>query len=164
MPGDDVVANPQLNATRAITIAASLSQVFPWLAQMGFGKAGWYSYDWVDNRGKESARTLNDDWQVDRVGDVVPGGPIDFTVSVLEPNRAFCIVVEKKLLVFSLSFVLNEEMGGTRLVSRARASARGVVGEAFVRWLLGPGDGLMVRRQLLGVKERAEALATERSV
>lgn len=163
MPGDDMVANPQLNATRAVTIDASPEDVFPWLTQMGFGKAGWYSYDWIDNLGKESARTLNADWQVDRVGDVVPGGPIDFTVAALEHNRSFAIVVEKKLLVFSLAFILDEQAGGTRLVSRARASARGAAGGAFVRWLLGPGDGLMVRRQLLGIKERAEALAAERS-
>ena len=163
MPGDDVAASPQLNATRAITIDASPEDVFPWLTQMGFGKAGWYSYDLVDNLGRQSARTLHPDWQVDSVGDLVPGGPIEFTVFALEPNRTFCIVVEKSFLVFSLSFVLNGEAGRTRLVSRARASARGAVGGAFVRWLLGPGDGLMVRRQLLGIKERAEALAAHRS-
>ena len=117
----------------------------------------------VDNLGKESARTLHADWHVERVGDLVPGGPIEFSVSTFEPDRAFCIVVEKKFLVFSLAFVLDADASGTRLVSRARASAHGPVGGAFVRWFLGPGDGLMVRRQLIGIKERAEALAAKRS-
>jgi len=55
--GDDLVGDARLVTTRAITIAAPPESVFPWLRQMGFGRGGWYSYDWIDNLGRRSARS-----------------------------------------------------------------------------------------------------------
>ena len=89
----------------------------------------------------------------------MPGGPIDFVVTDYEPDRAFCIAYSNRRLSFSLAFVLAPDGDQTRLVSRARASSPHPVGEQLVRYLLAPGDGIMVRKQLLGIKERAEALA-----
>ena len=48
LPGDALVTTPLVAATRAITIAAPPEEVWPWLVQQGYGRAGWYSY-WVDN-------------------------------------------------------------------------------------------------------------------
>lgn len=56
LPGDDVVADPTFNATRAITIAARPDQIWPWLLQVGVKRAGWYSYDILDNLGRPSSR------------------------------------------------------------------------------------------------------------
>lgn len=56
MPGDEIVEHPWFDATRAVTVQARPEQIWPWLAQIGFRKAGWYSYDIVDNLGKPSAR------------------------------------------------------------------------------------------------------------
>ena len=55
MPGDDVVKRPTFNATRAVTIQARPEEIWPWLVQIGVTRAGWYSYDWLDNLGKPSA-------------------------------------------------------------------------------------------------------------
>lgn len=73
--GDDIIPNARVSATRCITIAASPDEVFPWIRQMGFGRAGWYSYDWIDNLGKKSARSVNPEWQDIITDSLVPAGP-----------------------------------------------------------------------------------------
>jgi hypothetical protein len=55
MPGDDPVPEPSFNATRAITIAAPPEQVWPWIVQLGTGRAGFYAYDLFDNGTRPSA-------------------------------------------------------------------------------------------------------------
>ena len=59
MPGDDVVDRPSFIATRAVTVAAPPENIYPWLVQMGVGRAGWYSYDLLDNLGRRSAERLD---------------------------------------------------------------------------------------------------------
>ncbi len=49
LPGDELIANPDLIATRAITIRASVDEVWPWIAQLGQGRGGFYSYDFFEN-------------------------------------------------------------------------------------------------------------------
>src|SRR6266568_4978128 len=56
MSGDEFVKTPTFNATRGVTINAPPEEIFPWLVQMGVTRAGWYSYDLLDNLGKPSAR------------------------------------------------------------------------------------------------------------
>jgi hypothetical protein len=56
LPGDELVTRPTFNATRAITIAATPQEIWPWLLQVGVTRAGWYSYDILDNLGRRSAR------------------------------------------------------------------------------------------------------------
>jgi hypothetical protein len=51
LPGDELVPDPSFSATRAITIAAPPADVWPWIVQMGYGRAGFYAYDWLDNLG-----------------------------------------------------------------------------------------------------------------
>ena len=58
LPGDELVARPTFNATRAISIAAAPGRVWPWLLQVGLTRAGWYSYDILDNLGRRSARRI----------------------------------------------------------------------------------------------------------
>jgi hypothetical protein len=78
MPGDDVIPDAA-STTRAIGIAAPPEEVWPWLVQIGHGRAGWYSYDWIDNDGHRSATTIVPELQALTVGDqilMVPGmGP-----------------------------------------------------------------------------------------
>jgi len=156
MTGDEHISDPHFSATRSIDVAAPPDRVFPWLRQMGFRRAGWYSYDWVDNFGKESARHILDEWQNVATGDKIPAGPISFVASVVEPDDAFCLLFERPRVQFSLAFELKPSAFGTRLVSRARSRISAPGGAPLARWLLEPGDGLMVRRQLQGIKERAE--------
>jgi hypothetical protein len=75
MPGDDLVPRPTFNATRAITIAAPPERIGPWLVQIGLTRAGWYSYDILDNLGRPSARRIIPELQHLAVGDIVPMGP-----------------------------------------------------------------------------------------
>jgi uncharacterized protein YndB with AHSA1/START domain len=159
LPGDDLIADPGMSATRSISLNEPPEIVFDWLSQMGFGKAGWYSYDAIDNLARPSATTIKEEWLVTKVGDQVPGGPIDFTVTHLDrPHHLVLAVLDQSLaghhIDFTLAFRLSPlRNDGTRVVSRARAAVRGPIGEAAVRGLL-IGDGIMVRRQLLGLAER----------
>ena len=163
--GDELVADAGLVATRCIDIAAPPSEVFPWLRQMGLGRAGWYSWDILDNLGRRSAVRIHPEWQKLEVGDVVPGGPVDFTAAVVDPPRALVIMLAgagpvARRVPFSLAYELRETnvsgMAGTRLVSRVRARGDVPGGRVIERLMLGPGDGVMVRRQLRNVKHRAE--------
>lgn len=91
LPGDDVVAEPTGGETRGITIDAPPEAVWPWLLQMGYGRAGWYSYDQLDQRGT-SAETIVPDWQTLAVGDIVPTHPGGgFEVVAIEPGRALVL-------------------------------------------------------------------------
>jgi hypothetical protein len=49
LPGDNLIANPGLTTTRAITVRASADRVWPWIAQLGQGRGGFYSYDFLEN-------------------------------------------------------------------------------------------------------------------
>ena len=72
MPGDDVVAKTSFNATRAISIDAPPDQVWPWIVQIGFGRAGFYSYDLFDNLARPSADRILPEYQNPWPGDWVP--------------------------------------------------------------------------------------------
>ena len=72
MPGDEIVQDASFTATRAITIAASPEEVWPWIVQIGTGRAGFYSYDLFDNAARPSADHIQPQFQRTLVGDWVP--------------------------------------------------------------------------------------------
>ena len=74
MAGDELCLRPQLNATRAVTIAAPPEDIWPWLVQWGWNRAGFYSYDLLDNLGRPNARQILPQFQHLQVGDWVPMG------------------------------------------------------------------------------------------
>ena len=89
LPGDEYVPVPRSAMTLAITVNAPRAAVWPWLAQLGCGRGGWYSYDLLDNGGQPSATRIVPEWQQLRVGDriaAVPGGGMSFPVSLVEPG------------------------------------------------------------------------------
>lgn len=157
--GDDLLPDARLVATRAITIAASPHEVFPWLKQMGFGRAGWYSYDLLDNLGRRSATRIYPEWQHLMAGDHVPGGPTSFEAAVVSEPRALVLRLgdgtPSRRVNFLLAYDLRDHPAGTRLVTRVRARVDGPGGRLVERFVLGPGDGIMVRRQLLNLARRA---------
>ncbi len=119
MPGDDIIPDPGLNTTRAITIRATPEEIWPWLVQMGYGRAGWYSYDRLDNGGRPSADRIVPALQnPPKIGQRLPGGPEKaFTVMSFEPNRSLVLGP-----AISWSFGLYPQPDGTtRLVERLRA-------------------------------------------
>ena len=92
-PGAELVPDGTRAATMAVTIEAPPAQVWPWLVQMGWDRAGWYSWDRLDNGGRPSAHDIHPEWQHLAVGDYLtawsPDGPIAnaWEVAALEPNR-----------------------------------------------------------------------------
>lgn len=89
LPGDEVVPDVMLQATRAATIEAPVEDVWPWLVQMGHGRAGWYSIDRWDNAGQRSATRIIGELQHLEVGDRISDatGPFSFTVARLDAPR-----------------------------------------------------------------------------
>ena len=76
LPGDELARDPVTYAVqRSVTVRAPAEAVWPWIAQIGFGRAGWYSYDLLDNLGRHSKETIIPSLQQIQVGDVVPMGP-----------------------------------------------------------------------------------------
>ena len=101
LPGDDLVPDPKCGYTQAVTIQASVSEVWPWLVQIGHKRAGWYSHDWlhrlmgiagsVDHE-HLSAKRIIPELQDLRVGDVVEIAPgMGYTVAGIEPRRALIL-------------------------------------------------------------------------
>jgi hypothetical protein len=157
--GDDLCADATVTATRCITIAAPPEDVFPWIRQMGFGRAGWYSYDWIDNLGRKSAVAVHDEWQNVNSGDSVPAGPMSFTAAIVNAPHTFVLEVKngkkkKPLLHFTLAYELRPTLEGTRLVTRMRSRVNIPGGRIIEQLILGPGDGIMLRRQLLTLTSR----------
>ena len=161
MPGDDLLTPDAPGTTRAITIDAPPENVWPWLVQIGYGRAGWYSYDWIDNDGKRSAERVLPELQNLRVGDqilMVPDlGP---TVKALRPNEFIVSGGEAD----SWCLALYPIEGTTRLVSRWRVAWPKTVATAFWILISDPGAFLFERKMLKGIKARAEAAVAPRSV
>ena len=98
LPGDELVPTPTAIDTRGITIDAPPQAVWPWLVQMGFDRAGWYSYDQLDMRGK-SLETIVPKLQDLAVGDVMPMSPnAGFEVRILDPGRALVLYADTALI------------------------------------------------------------------
>lgn len=86
-PGDDFIGRPRSRSTMATTLPAPPAAVWPWLVQMGADRAGWYSWDQVDNAGRPSATEVVDEWQDLRTGDRISAttdGRFFFTVAAAE--------------------------------------------------------------------------------
>lgn len=98
LPGDGAVSNPTVSDTRGITIEATPAQIWPWLLQMGYHRAGWYSYDRLDNL-MASVRDILPEYQALAVGDIVPTYPGGgFRVEALEPERALVLYLDSELV------------------------------------------------------------------
>jgi len=98
LAGDDLVPTPTAIETRGITIDAPPEAVWPWLVQMGFDRAGWYSYDRLDNR-RSSVDRIRPEYQATAVGDILPVSPDNgFEVKVVEPGHAFVLFTDTELV------------------------------------------------------------------
>jgi hypothetical protein len=160
MPGDHLVPRAQFNATRAITIEAPPEAVWPWIVQMGHGRAGFYSYDLLDNAGYASAERVLADFQELRVGDWVPmakrvNETTAHRVASFESNE--WLLWSKPNSTWAWKLV---PLGGgrTRLIVRLKQHYDWrTPGHALLAaFLMEVGDPPMMRRALRGIKERAE--------
>jgi len=155
MAGDDLVAEPNFVATRAVTIKAPPECIWPWLVQMGYGRAGFYSYDFLDNGRVPSAEHVLPQYQGLEVGDEVPFDRRSRArVVELEPNVRLVLVLGAGRTL-SWSWGLYPIEGGrTRLVSRIHWRVR----TARERLMIETFEIFMMRRCMLGIQRRAESL------
>jgi hypothetical protein len=166
LPGDELVPRADITATRAITVRAPADRVWPWIAQLGQGRGGFYTYDWLENLvgcDMHSADRIVPEWQSVDVGTEVRLHPeMGLTVAVWEPERA--LVLRGGIPMgpvpppydFTWAFVLrSEEDGATRLIVRERYG--------YSRWwsaaIVEPVQlvsFVMTQRMLRGIRGRAE--------
>jgi hypothetical protein len=159
LPGDDLVAEPAGTTTRAITINVPPAAVWPWLVQMGQGRGGAYTYDWIENLlglGMHSADRVLPEFQHIAIGDVLLRTPAsEMRVQALEPEQFMVVAAPDGR--WSWTFVLSPLASGhTRFLSRNRWSASGGRGQRLGMLFLEPGSLIMERKMLLGIKQRAE--------
>ncbi|HSE67525.1 MAG TPA: hypothetical protein VLB12_11090 [Gemmatimonadales bacterium] len=165
LPGDGLVQDPLEVSTRAITINAWPSHVWPWLAQMGNGRGGLYSYDWLDRffgvLDAASADTLIPAFQQIRAGDTIPvGGSPGWPVATAKPNELLLLDIHQAGAHSTWAFALVPiSRTQTRLIMRVRARLPSSWLRPIHQAVLDPAEFLMVRRQLIGIRDRAERLA-----
>lgn len=169
LPGDEIVPRPRLVSTRAITIDAPPAAIWPWLAQMGQGRGGLYSYQKLENLARcqmHNANRIHPEWQSPAVGDKVRFGPEPFpfhTIRAIDPGRTLVLGSPPEEKVTLSSWVFYLEPAGpqrTRLLVRYRGDyAPGMMNTLIWRAITDPLFFVMERRMLIGIRDRAEALA-----
>ena len=162
LPGDELLEHADGVATRAITIDAAASAVWPWIAQMGpLPRGGAYTYDWIENLlglDMHSADRVLPDYQHPQVGDTLGYGKNRMRFERVEPRRVLATRSEDGNWVWS--FVLEDQDGKTRLISRNRFRLPSLT--ARIGMLpMEPASLVMERKMLHGIKQRAERLAAE---
>jgi hypothetical protein len=162
LPGDAIVPGRGFRATRAITLDAPPEYIWPWIVQIGSGRAGWYALDRIDNGGMPSARTIVPELQNLHIGDLIPmavGKEVGPRVLEMEPNRRMLWATGTE---FSWEWVLEPLDGErTRLITRMHEAYPPLLSRRMLYAILASsGDIVMHWTQLRGIKRRAERLTT----
>jgi hypothetical protein len=162
MPGDEILRRASFNSTRAITIDAPPEVVWPWIVQMGYRRAGFYTYALLDNAGYESADRILEEYQPPKIrGWVSMAKKVNdttaFKVKAFEINEWLLWAKPDSTWAWRL---IPLDGGRTRLISRLKQRyAWEKPGMAiFTLVLLEFGDFPMMRRVLKGIKVRAERM------
>jgi hypothetical protein len=165
MAGDDLIAAANWMVTRAVSIRATPSMVWPWLVQMGYQRGGLYSYDWLDRLAgvldRPSADVILPEFQNMAIGEVIPL-PNDpgWPVADLKKEKFLVLDVVRPRLHITWSFKLTpEKHRRTRLVLRYRGHLQPRLAELPLYGFLDVAEFIMTRKMLLGIKHRAEDLA-----
>jgi hypothetical protein len=183
LPSDELISDATQN-TRAITVDAPPDAVWPWIAQLGGDRGGFYSYDWLEDHfgffmggpadlGIHSADRIVPGWQDRSVGDLVASDASGFGgwyVASIEPGRSMVLQMadvkrgeptrrdEPPYTEFTWAFVLDERRAGTtRLIVRERVG----IGNPLMRVAalpIGLVSFMMTRKMLIGIKQRAEGM------
>jgi hypothetical protein len=159
LPGDDLLAKPAIVTTRAVLVDAKPGAIWPWLVQMGPGRGGVYTYDWIENlfgMGVHSTDAILPEFQDLKAGDAQQLGANVLRVAVLEPEKSLVLRSDDGNWVWA--FALVPAASGTRLISRNRILAPGApaMTRLLYEYVMEPGSLVMERKMLLGIKQRAE--------
>ena len=182
LPGDELVPQTKIITTHAITINVKPAQVWPWLVQLGQGRGGFYSYDFIENAmglDIHTAQQIKPEFQELAVGDIIPFSPDGFGIPVviLEKEKALVLHADSRemtegqsQLTFQPGDYVNVSWGfyleplgenATRLIERWRADYNpNFVNTAFYHAFLEPGAFIMQQKMLRTLKERAESAAS----
>ena len=166
LSGDELIAHADLTATRAITIRAAADRVWPWIAQLGQGRGGFYSYDLLENLvgcDIHSADRITPEWQRVEVGDEIRLAPdIGLVVAVVEPGRSLVLRGGVPLgsapppYDFTWAFALRDAPEETtRLLVRERYAYK----RSWARLIVEPTQAVsfvMSQKMLRGIRDRAE--------
>jgi hypothetical protein len=158
MPGDEIVERATFNATRGVTIRARPEEIWPWLVQMGIRRAGWYSYDCLDNLCRPSARQILPAFQNLQVGDLVPlspDGKQGFWVKELRAGQQM-LWWDRQGGASWLWFLEPVDEEHTRLLTRVRVRYDWLSPAILFHLLIEFADIVMMRKCMLGIQERAE--------
>jgi len=179
LPGDELIPAPNIYATHAVTIQAPPSAVWPWLAQLGQGRGGFYSYDWIENMmglDIHTADRILPEHQDIKAGDTIALAPEGFSIpaAIVDPGHTLVLHGDTRnagageappmrpgdFLAMTWGFYLLERGDGTtRLIERSKMVWNpSLANSFFYRLFLEPGAFLMERKMILGIKQRAEAL------
>jgi hypothetical protein len=176
LAGDELLPDARAKTTHAITIAAPPHMVWSWLVQMGWGRAGWYTYRWVDRllfpaNGPSADHILPEHQRLEQ-GDHVPDGPPEvdcwFTVERIEPDRLLVLRSTQHLPLswrqrgLAMDWIWSWQLdaptcGSTRVVQRNRMCLRPWWFERAFLGAIVPADFVMARSHLRGLQRRAEA-------
>jgi hypothetical protein len=183
LPGDELIPEARLKATHAVTIFAPSERIWPWLVQIGQGRGGFYSYDWLENLlglNIHSAETVLPEHQGLQVGDLVPlaaekaGQSFGIPVALLEPNQMLVLHGDTRVDEAAKGIALGDGFFAatwgwylqpygrrcTRLVERFRCDWNpSPANQVLMRVLMEPASFIMQRKMLLSIKERVERRA-----
>lgn len=155
LPGDSFILPNSAPSTRAITIHAPVASVWPWLVQLGQGRGGFYSHDWLENLFAANMRnvdTIVPGLQQIAVGDKISlqEGGIALDVVLVEPERALVL----RGWGMYLEPVTDDT---TRLIVRyADFSVDSPLAAFYYHGILEPAHFIMEAGMMLGIKQRAE--------
>jgi hypothetical protein len=177
LPGDDLIPNAKLKATHAITINAKQENIWPWLVQIGQGRGGFYSYDWIENTmglNIHTAEKVLPEYQELKVGDLIPLSKdgFGFPVAILESPKSMVLHGDTRLPGPGNAPVMKPgdymaAVWGFHLVPKANGHTR-LVERIFIDWnenpfntvfyrvFLEPGSFIMEQKMLKGIKDRVE--------
>lgn len=169
LTGDELVLSPRISYTRALTIHAAPREIYPWIVQLGAERGGMYSYAWFETNILRceliNADRIHAEWQNLKVGDQVKmcpgtGGPPPYEVAIIEQERAIVMGhKENGDWIEVWQFILAPQAdGSTRLILRSRNAAQGWFWD-----VIRPGEFVMARGMLLGIKERSEGMTARPS-
>src|SRR5215207_5380308 len=160
LPGDELAPNPAIESTRSITVNAPVEEVWPWLAQIGQDRGGFYSYEWLENLAgcrMRNANSIHPEWQHREVGERVFLHPaIGLEVAAFEPGRAIVLEGWGPFVVEPI------DEKSTRVIIRSRVPRRLSVLLYYLLTFEIP-HFIMERKMLLGIKERADSGQTTRT-
>lgn len=146
LPGDELLPDPVLQSTRAISIAAEPREVWHWVAQMGRGRGGMYSYRVLET---PDAQGIVPELQHIKKGDTIQGAGRTWRVVEAEFGKHLVLTTGASTWTFVLEPL--DEGRGTRLIVRSRLPQ----GFTWKR-IIDPGSFVFERRMLIGLREHAE--------